>query len=395
MNEIGPTPRRADSAMAGSAPAQTRTMPQALRASQQGQGDGALERPSIVTLLRSQRVLEGLGRVAGDILNPERLTALVINSIHKTPLLAQCDPKTVLGSLMASAALGLEPNTPAGLSYLIPYKERRKDPVTGKWGDVWVCQMQISYRGFITLAHRSKAVLTVKAAAIRRGDIWDYAEGTTWHLTYAKALTGRKELLGAFCFTRHPGDTSLASVLSLEDVHRARNASETWRAAIRGIERAKTPDEISSANARHANTPWVKYEDAMAEKTAIKRHLLGMPIWDQHSMLLSQAASYDSASEDGLVDVAALGQMVLAGDAAHVGAIMTGEADLPEMPPREDEPPLPTDGDTQSPEPNDEVGRQVGHSERQQEFPDNGRIAPGQPATQANPRVANRFGRVE
>ena len=70
---------------------------------------------------------------------------------------------------LASAALGLEPNTPAGLSYLIPYKERRKDPVTGKWGDVWVCQMQISYRGFITLAHRSKAVLTVKAAAIRRG----------------------------------------------------------------------------------------------------------------------------------------------------------------------------------------------------------------------------------
>jgi recombination protein RecT len=349
MNDTAtaPTPLRRSTAMADAAPPQTRAMPQAQRPGAQQQSL-AMERPSLVTLLRSPRVLEGLGRVAGSVLKPERLASLVINSLHKTPLLAQCEPKTVLGSLMASAALGLEPNTPSGLSYLIPYKERRKDPVTGRWGDVWVCQMQISYRGFITLAHRSKAVLTVKAEAIREGDLWDYEEGTDWHLRYAKSLSGRGDLLGAFCFTRHPGEVSLASVLTSEDIRRARSASETYRAAERARDKAETPEEVASAQNRYDNTPWVKHEDPMAAKTAIKRHLLSMPIWDDHFRLLNQAAAFDSATEDGTANVEALGEMVMGGDAAHVKAIFAGDADLPEPPPREEEPPPPTDDDAQA-----------------------------------------------
>ena len=60
MNEIAPTQRRADSAMASSAPAQTRTMPQALRASQVEQLTLENKRLRILLDLREQLKVEGM-----------------------------------------------------------------------------------------------------------------------------------------------------------------------------------------------------------------------------------------------------------------------------------------------------------------------------------------------
>lgn len=50
-----------------------------------------------------------------------------------------------LAALMNAAQLGLEPNTPLGQAYLIPYKNK----------SVLECQFQIGYKGLIDLAYRN------------------------------------------------------------------------------------------------------------------------------------------------------------------------------------------------------------------------------------------------
>lgn len=312
-------------AMADTAPRQTRQLPQA----QRPQSPAAQARtPTLLELLKSDRVQDGLARVAGKLLDPVRLTSLVVNSIHKTPKLALCEPKSVLGAVMVSGSLGLEPNTPAGLAYLIPYKSRWKNPATNQWEDRYSCQFQLGYRGLITLAHRSKAVLLAKAEAIRDRDEFHYVEGFEAELRYIKALSGRGRLQGAFCFTRHPDGLNLASVIPLEDIYKARARSETYRALSRAVENARNDKELDSAEKALAETPWVMWEDQMVAKTAMKAHLTRLPIWDQPSALLASAAALDDSAIEGTLDMTAIGEAGLK-NADNVLAMVKDEAPLP------------------------------------------------------------------
>lgn len=80
----------------------------ALRAAATGAAPDQARAPrSIFDLLDDKRTQAGLIAVAGKFLNPERMLRLCTNAVRKTPKLAQCEPASVLGAMMASAALGL------------------------------------------------------------------------------------------------------------------------------------------------------------------------------------------------------------------------------------------------------------------------------------------------
>ena len=78
------------------------------------------------------------------VLTPERFTRIALSALNNTPTLQQCTPISFLAALMNAAQLGLEPNTPLGQAYLIPYKNKGK----------LECQFQIGYKGMIDLAYR-------------------------------------------------------------------------------------------------------------------------------------------------------------------------------------------------------------------------------------------------
>src|SRR3546814_731473 len=106
---------------------------------------GGAETPkTIIGYLRDDpRIEKGIAAVAGKYFTPEKFLSLAVNAVKKTPKLAMCDPQSVLGAFMASAALGLEPNTIQQQAFLIPYKKSkpRKDAnvrnVTGPEGK-WI-----------------------------------------------------------------------------------------------------------------------------------------------------------------------------------------------------------------------------------------------------------------
>lgn len=59
-----------------------------------------------------------------EVITPERFTRMALSALNTTPKLKDCTQLSVLAALMNAAQLGLEPNTPLGQAYLIPYNNK-------------------------------------------------------------------------------------------------------------------------------------------------------------------------------------------------------------------------------------------------------------------------------
>ena len=96
------------------------------------------------------KMYEGeISKALPRVMTSERFSRMVLTAITQTPKLAQCSPQSFIGAMLNAAQLGLEPNTPLGQAYLIPYGNQ--------------CQFQIGYKGLIDLAHRSGEIKDIEA----------------------------------------------------------------------------------------------------------------------------------------------------------------------------------------------------------------------------------------
>lgn len=259
---------------------------------------------TIFELLADPRVQKGLADVGCRYLNPERLLRLCVNAVKKTPKLARCDSASLLGSMMTSAALGLEPNTVTGQAFLIPYDNRRV--IDGTWQTVHECQFQIGYRGWITLADRA-GYHRLQAQAIHAGDLFEHMQGSEVFLKYRKALQDRGALIAAFCHTLRDG-LELCTVLPLEEIHKIRGRSQTWRTLKKALTEAEASGNegaIVKARQKHDDTPWVLWLDDMAAKSAIKKHCKTLA-GEGNTQSLSAAASLEDLSLEGVLDLSAM-----------------------------------------------------------------------------------------
>lgn len=59
-----------------------------------------------------------------SVITPERFTRIVLSALSTNPKLAETTPQSFLGAMMTAAQLGVEPNTPLGQAYLIPYRNK-------------------------------------------------------------------------------------------------------------------------------------------------------------------------------------------------------------------------------------------------------------------------------
>lgn len=292
----------------------------ALRQAASGTLDTQRKPRTIFDYLDDQRVKTGLAAVAGKFLAPDRMLRLCINAVKKTPTLMKCDPQTVLGAMMTSAALGLEPNTVQQQAFLIPYKKRVK--IGDDWVDAYDCQFQIGARGFVTLAYRSPHIKSLAAEAIHDGDLFEHEVGSETFLRYAKSLRGRGELIGAFSHVRLQEGGESACVLPLDEIWKIRSKSETYRSLVRNVEQASSQRERAKAEEKLAETPWVMWEDDMATKSAIKKHAKLLPIATGDA--LAAAAEIDNKGE-GAIDLAAMA------DPDMVRSVVGGDTDAPAL----------------------------------------------------------------
>ncbi|MBQ9361768.1 MAG: recombinase RecT [Lachnospiraceae bacterium] len=127
-------------------------------------------------------------RALPSVLTPERFMRMALSAINNTPKLAECTPMSFIAALMNAAQLGLEPNTPLGQAYLIPYKNK----------GTLECQFQIGYRGMIDLAYRNERMQSIEAHTVYENDDFNYAFGLNPTLSHVPAFEDRGDIVGFY-----------------------------------------------------------------------------------------------------------------------------------------------------------------------------------------------------
>lgn len=110
-------------------------------------------------------------------MSPEHFARVVTTAVRTTPKLAECEPSSILASVMLAAQLGLEPGT-FGHCYLIPFKG--------------ACTFQIGYRGLLDLVRRSGEIQTVMAVPVAMRDRFEIRHGTDPGITHHMELDGER-----------------------------------------------------------------------------------------------------------------------------------------------------------------------------------------------------------
>ena len=104
----------------------------------------------------------------------DRIVRIAMTVVRTNKDLANCNKDSFLGALIIASQLGLEPNTPLGQCYLLPYAGQ--------------CSFQIGYKGIIELAYRSKQIKRIFAEQIYPGDKWAATYGLNPDLKHERVF---------------------------------------------------------------------------------------------------------------------------------------------------------------------------------------------------------------
>lgn len=119
----------------------------------------AKKKPSIHELLEAMK--PQIAAALPKHLQPERMLRIALTSLRINPALADCEPQSILASIMIASQLGLEPGV-MGQCYLIPYKK--------------TCTLVPGWQGILDLVNRAGKA-TAWTGAVYEGDSFDWALG--------------------------------------------------------------------------------------------------------------------------------------------------------------------------------------------------------------------------
>ncbi|MDR3348826.1 MAG: recombinase RecT [Acidaminococcales bacterium] len=237
-------------------------------------GQGEAKKQTLKDLV--ERMLPQIAKALPKVITPERFARIALTALSSTPQLMECEPKSFLGALMQAAQLGLEPNTPLGQAYLIPFRNGAKKIVE--------CQFQVGYKGLLALAYRGGEMQSVQAHCVYENDVFEYELGLEPILRHVPAEADRGKPRCYYAVFRLKNGGYGFEVMSVEDV---KNHSERFSFPVK----------------MGKKTPWADPDlfDEMAKKTVIKKALKYAPL---NTEFMAAAASDEKvvrvASEDDL-----------------------------------------------------------------------------------------------
>ena len=174
-------------------------------------------------------------------INTDRFVRIAITTIRQNPKLAQCNQESLLGALMVSAQLGLEPGV-LGHCYLIPYGRE--------------CQFQIGYKGMIELLRRSGQLKDIYAYSVYENDDFEITYGLDRNLIHKPNLENKGNFLGCYCVAILKDGAKAFEYMTKEEIEtHAKKFSKTF-----------------------GNGPWKTDFKAMAHKTVVKKMLKWLPL---------------------------------------------------------------------------------------------------------------------
>ena len=220
------------------------------------------EKSAAVKTQRSMKDLivsmEGqIAKALPSVITPERFTRMVLTAMSTNKDLQLCTPNSFLGAMMQAAQLGVEPNTPLGQAYLIPYKNK----------GVLECQFQLGYKGMIDLAYRSGEVKDIQAHEVHENDTFEYELGLEPKLKHIPAMKNRGAVIMYYAIFHTKDGGYGFNVMSVDDVQEhAKKYSKSYGSSF---------------------SPWKSNFDEMAKKTVLKRCLKYAPIKTEFARSIS------------------------------------------------------------------------------------------------------------
>lgn len=219
---------------------------------------------SMVGLIR--RMEPQIRKALPSVITPERFTRMVLTALSSSPKLQACTPMSFMGAMMQAAQLGVEPNTPLGQAYLIPYGN--------------VCQFQLGYKGLIDLAYRSGEVSSIQAHEVHENDTFEYEYGLEPKLRHVPAQTDRGPVTFYYAVLKLKNGGVGFEVMSRDDVETfARKKSKAYN-----------------------NGPWKTDFDEMAKKTVLKKVLKYAPLKTEFARAVATDETVKSTLSDHMAD---------------------------------------------------------------------------------------------
>lgn len=202
--------------------------------------------------------------------NEERFNRVVMTAIQANPQLAECEPMSMVRSVMEAAQLGLEIGGVLGHGYLIP-----------RWNGKKQCnevQFQPGYKGLIELAMRSGKVSVVYARTVYEKDQFFHKDTLEREIleyeAYRGADRGKAWAWYAVARMKDGGAKCVVRYRDQIDAHRARGANK-------------------------GRSPWDSDYDAMGEKTVLKILCKTLPVSVEDARAINHAIAVDDALEEG------------------------------------------------------------------------------------------------
>ena len=214
-----------------------------------------------------------IAKALPSVITPERFTRITLSALSSNPTLQQCTPQSFLGAMMTAAQLGVEPNTPLGQAYLLPYKNK----------GVLECQFQLGYKGLIDLAYRSGEISVIQAHTVYENDEFSYEFGLDPKLNHKPAVKDRGEPIAFYAMFKTKDGGYGFEVMSVEDVRKhAKKYSKSYGSEY---------------------SPWNTSFVEMAKKTVLKQVLKYAPLKSDFAKQVTADETIKSEIAPDMLDV--------------------------------------------------------------------------------------------
>lgn len=200
----------------------------------------------------------------------DRMLKIALGALRTTPKLMNCSVESLMGAVVHCSQLGLEPNTPLGHAYLIPFENRKKG--------VTEVQIVLGYKGLIDLARRSGQIVSIAAHEVCANDEFEYSYGLDETLVHKPAMGARGPVVAFYAVAKLQGGGHAFEVMSAEQINEIRDNSQNYKFA-----RDKKM------------TVWGQHYAEMGRKTVLRRLVKYLPV----SIELASAAALDELSSVG------------------------------------------------------------------------------------------------
>lgn len=220
-----------------------------------------------------QQMLPEIKKALPTVLTPERFTRMVLTALSANSKLQQCTPDSFLGAMMQAAQLGVEPNTPLGQAYIIPYNNHKQ----------MEAQFQLGYKGLIDLAYRSGSITSIAAHEVHANDHFEYELGLEEKLRHVPALSDRGPVILYYAVYHTKDGGHGFAVMSVDDI--------------------KAHAKKYSKAAGSEYSPWKTNFDAMAKKTVLKQCLKYAPMKTEFVRGMAADGSIKTTIQENMMDL--------------------------------------------------------------------------------------------